>query len=180
MRIHDTSRKGFVTRGRHAGDYKQAGQSLVELALMLPLLLLLALGIIEIGRFAHISILVGNAARAGAAWGAVDHGHAGDSTGIANAANQDFNNFNGQTLSVTSAPLCTCDSAGSFSPDPPYTSFCYAPPDGTNPTAGKCSAGGHWAVLVTVTASGTFTPLFSYPGIPSSIAMSSTATVPVQ
>jgi hypothetical protein len=143
-------------------------------------LLLLALGIIEIGRFAYISILVGNAARAGAAWGAEDHGHAGDSTGIANAANQDFNGFEGQTLAVSSAPLCTCDSAGSFSPNPPYTSFCYAPPDGTNATAGKCSGGGHWAVLVTVTASGTFYPLFKYPGIPASVDLSSTATMQVQ
>jgi Flp pilus assembly protein TadG len=177
MRIHYESEYGLESR--NLAHNRQCGQSLLEMALMLPFLLLLTLGVIEIGRFAYIDILVGNAARAGAAWGAEDHGHAGDSTGIANAVNHDFQNFNGQTLSVTSAPLCSCDSGGSLSPNPPYTSFCYAPPDGTNTTAGKCSGGGRWAVLVTVTASGTFTPLFNYPGIPSSIALSSTATVPV-
>lgn len=40
------------------------------MALLTPLLLTLLIGIIELGRYAYLSILVGNAARAGAAYGA--------------------------------------------------------------------------------------------------------------
>ena len=46
-----------------------SGQSLLEVALLTPMLLALLLGAIELGRYAYISILVGNAARAGAAYG---------------------------------------------------------------------------------------------------------------
>jgi Flp pilus assembly protein TadG len=47
----------------------QRGQSLIEVALLTPLLLSLMVGTIEMGRYAYLSILVGNAARAGAAYG---------------------------------------------------------------------------------------------------------------
>jgi len=47
----------------------ESGQSLVEVALLLPFLVLMMLGVIELGRYAYIGILVGNAARAGAAYG---------------------------------------------------------------------------------------------------------------
>src|SRR5262249_13091217 len=70
--------------------YTQSGQALVEFAIVLPVLLILALGIIEIGRYAYISILVGNAARAGAAYGSQSRTLSGDTTGIAAAANADF------------------------------------------------------------------------------------------
>jgi Flp pilus assembly protein TadG len=45
----------------------EKGQSLVELALLTPILLLLVVGIVEMGRYATLSIEVANAARAGAA-----------------------------------------------------------------------------------------------------------------
>jgi len=62
----------------------QSGQSLMEFAIILPLLLLLLVGVIEIGRYAYASILVGNAARAGAAFGAQDHFTAGNPNGKEN------------------------------------------------------------------------------------------------
>src|ERR1700730_8362816 len=42
----------------------ERGQSLVELALLTPLLLILIIGVVEMGRYASLGILVGNAARA--------------------------------------------------------------------------------------------------------------------
>jgi Flp pilus assembly protein TadG len=43
----------------------RSGQSVAEMALLTPLLLLMLVGTIEIGRFAYYGIEVSNAARAG-------------------------------------------------------------------------------------------------------------------
>ena len=70
----------------------QRGQSLVEVALLTPLLLSLMVGTIEMGRYAYLSILVGNAARAGAAYGSQSLALSVDGTGILTAATNDFQN----------------------------------------------------------------------------------------
>src|SRR4029077_10530393 len=70
----------------------QSGQSLVELALLTPLLLLLLVGTVEMGRYAYISVLVANAARAGAAYGAQSLPQSVDTLGIHAAAQSDFQN----------------------------------------------------------------------------------------
>lgn len=154
---------------------KQSGQALIELAVVLPILLLLALGVIEIGRYAYIAILVGNAAHAGAIWGAQSNGQSNNLTGITNAADYDFAganaaiNANGQPISkltVTSSFACGCDSGGTVTSE--------ACSDAT-----VCSATAHWVVTLSVTASGQFKSLFSYPGIPSPITITRTATLPV-
>src|SRR5215468_1823879 len=94
-------------------DRRQSGQNLLEVALMLPFLLLLLLGVIEIGRYAYIGILVGNAARAGAAYGAQSNAQSVDTPGIQNASLNDFmNNGQGTNLTVASSVACGCDSAG--------------------------------------------------------------------
>jgi Flp pilus assembly protein TadG len=150
----------------------QRGQAMLEVALLLPVLLILALGVIELGRYAYIGILVGNAARAGAAYGAQSLPQSVDTTGIQTAADNDFQN-NGQnasSLSVTNSVACGCDSSGTVTTQGCTTS--------TNPTAGAC-ASGHWVVMESVTASGAFSSLFNYPGIPQSISISRTATLRV-
>lgn len=154
-------------------DVRQRGQTLLEVALLTPLLLLLLLGVIEMGRYAYISILVGNAAHAGATYAAQSLPQSADSAGIQAAADNDFVN-NGQvasSLAVTFSNSCGCDSAGTVAAAGCTTA--------TNPTAGTCPGGGRWVVFVSVTASGTFSGLFNYPGIPSSINLSRTATMVV-
>jgi Flp pilus assembly protein TadG len=133
----------------------------------------LLLGVIELGRYAYFSILVGNAARAGVAYGAQNLVLSGDLAGIQTAADNDFQN-NGQNiskLSVKPSTSCGCDSNGTVTPAP----FCSTAAD---PTAGTCISG-HWVVMVSVTASGTVNPLFNYPGIPKSLTVSNTATLRV-
>ena len=150
----------------------QSGQSLLEVALLLPLMLLLLLGSIDLGRYAYIAILVGNAARAGAGYGAQNLAFSVDTTGIQAAADNDYQN-NGQnvsTLTVSSSVSCGCDSGGTVT-----TSGCST---ATNPSAGICTSG-HWVVMVSVTASGTYSALFNYPGIPSTMAVSRTVTMRV-
>ena len=148
---------------------RQSGQSLVEVAIMLPFLLVLSLGVIEMGRFMYIGILVGNAARAGAAYATESLVASVDTTGITNAADNDFasNGQNTANLNVTSSVSCGCDSAGTIT-----TAAC------TGTGAGVCASGA-WAVTVTVTTSGTFNSLFNYPGIPSSITVSRAAVMRV-
>jgi Flp pilus assembly protein TadG len=159
----------------------QYGQALIELALVLPILLALTLGGIEMGRYAYIGILIGNAARAGAAYGAQSNAQSVDTTGIKQAAQYDFAGTtssttiktNGQLytkLTVTSAVACGCDSGGTIT-----TAGCTT---ATNPTAGTCATG-RWVVNLSVTASGSFNSLFSYPGVPNPFVVSRTATIPV-
>src|SRR6201981_3002320 len=131
MRIKITSAAAdpVECRSLRAGSAKggrvESGQALVEMALIVPIVLILVLGIIEIGRYAYIAILVGNAARAGAAFGAQSKQQSNDSTGMQNAAQYDFagsssstpnlgrpdptNGFAYSTLTVTSATSCGCD-----------------------------------------------------------------------
>jgi Flp pilus assembly protein TadG len=161
----------------------QSGQTLVEVALTLPLLLLLLLGVIEMGRYAYISILVGNAARAGAAYGAQSGGTSTDTAGITLAADKDFQN-NGQQLSkltVTSVVSCGCDNAGTLTVDYTTAANCS---DATNvalaATIAACVPAGHWVAMVAVTSSGTFNSIFNAFGIPTSITLSKTATMRVQ
>ena len=165
---------------------RQSGQALIELAIALPVLLALAIGVIDIGRYAYVAILIGNAARAGAAYGSEGNSQSVDSTGITNAADYDFagalsgsTTNNGQlvsALTVTSSIACGCDSAG--------TIINYGCDSTTTPNAGNCpllgSPSGNWVIMVSVTASGNFNALFNYPGIPSPLTISRTATIRVQ
>jgi Flp pilus assembly protein TadG len=156
----------------------ERGQSLLEVALVTPLLLALLVGTIEFGRYTYLSILVANAARTGAAYGAQSLPQSVDATAIQTAANNDFQN-NGPstaTLAITGgAPdgtyvSCGCDSGGTIT-----SAICLTTP---NPTAGTC-ASGHWVVMVSVKATATFNSLFTYPGIPQSITVVKTATMRV-
>ena len=170
---------GRKSNGRRRGFLRQqSGQSLLEVALLTPLLLAMVLGAIEIGRYAYISILVGNAAHAGALYGAQSLAQAtappntAVNPGIQLAADNDFQN-NGQSLAdltVTSAESCGCDNGGTLTPAGCNTT--------TNPTAGSCTSG-HWVVMVQVTASGTFHSLFNYPWIPSTITVTRSSTLRV-
>jgi Flp pilus assembly protein TadG len=151
---------------------RESGQSLLEVALVTPLVLALALGVIELGRYAYIAILVGSAARAGAAYGAQDLADSIATTAIQTAADNDFqdNGQNVSALTVTSATSCGCDSNGTITSE-----VCSAV---SNKNAGTCNTG-HWVVMVSVEAKGTFNSLFNYPGIPKSITVDRTATMRV-
>jgi Flp pilus assembly protein TadG len=132
------------------------GQSVLEFALVLPIMLLLLIGVIEVGRFAYFSILVANAARAGAQYGAQGLATAADTPGIQAAAENDGQNL--PQLTVTASQACGCNGAGL---------------SGTCPATG-CTLPNHPLVYVQVQASGTFNSLFNYPGLPPSFTVSST------
>lgn len=150
--------------------WSQCGQSLLEVALLTPLLLILLIGVIEVGRYAYISIVVGNAARAGVAYGAQSLPQSVDTTGIQRAADNDFQN-NGQNVSqltVASSVSCGCDSSGTLT-----SAAC------SGVGAGTCPSSSHWVVMLSVSASGTFGSSLHYPGIPNSITVSRTSIMRV-
>ena len=61
-------------KGRASGKQKrrERGQSLVETAVVLPILLLLVAAIVDFGRAFDVYIVLTNAAREGARWGSVN------------------------------------------------------------------------------------------------------------
>ena len=164
-----SGRLGETAAEKRAILRSESGQSMVELALLTPLLLLMVIGIVEMGRYTYLSVVLGNAARAGAAYGAQGLAYSADTAGIQAAATLDFND-NGETsgLSVSSSTICGCDSGGTVT-----TSAC------TGSTAGTCGSG-HWVVMVKVTATATFKALFKYPGIPAQLTITDTAQMRVK
>lgn len=113
-----------------------AGSALVEMLLIAPVLLILLIGLIEVGRIDDFAIRVGNAARAGVQFGAQNEATAGDTQGMQNAANTDAQNSS--ITSVAVPTYCKCA-------------------DGTASTCqqGDCATS-HRLQWVKVTASGTF------------------------
>lgn len=170
MRIFDSHAARAARRAEIARS--QSGQTLLEVALMLPFLLLLLVGTIEMGQYAYVGILVGDAAHAGAMWGSQTLPQSVDTNGIQTAATQDFDDNTQDTknltlTSVNSSVACGCDNGGTVAP-----AAC------TGNTAGTCAAG-HWVVTLTVTATGTFNPLFAFPGIPNTLTISRSSNLRV-
>ena len=74
------------------------GTNLLEFAVVLPLMLLILLGALEMGRVYFIRIALTNAAQAGAQYGAQNAGTAIDHVAMKNAAEADFGGTFGLTL----------------------------------------------------------------------------------
>ncbi len=159
---------------------RQSGQSLIEVSLLLPLLIVLLMGGVDLGRYAYIGILVGNAAHAGALYGAQSLVASADTVGIQAAADNDYQN-NGQSVSgltVTSSTSCGCDSNGTVATT--YTACSTSTNSAITTAIASCTGTTeHWVVMVSVTTSGTYNTLFPYPGIPSTGTVTRTATMRV-
>src|SRR5262249_36945567 len=88
---------------------ERSGQSVAEMALLTPLLLLMLVGTIEIGRFAYYGIEVSSAARAGVQFGAQSLADSRDLAGITQAAQNDVPEVPG--LNVTARDRCACSNS---------------------------------------------------------------------
>jgi Flp pilus assembly protein TadG len=141
-------RKTFSKLRAYVGS-RESGQSLVEMALLTPVLLLLLVGIIEVGRFAYYSIEVANAARAAVQYGAQSLAASKDIPGIQQAALRDASDVSGMTFNPPPTNLCACSESSSVYVGCP-----------------ALSCAGHQVVFVQVDTTATITPLFRYPGLP--------------
>lgn len=157
----------MISRRRRTGTGRrgEAGLALVEFALIVPLLMMLLVGAVETGRYMYYSILVGNAARAGVQYGSLSYFNANDSAGISAAAKADGQNVSG--LTATGGLVCSCWNGSGAAPLDCSKQSC--------PLAGYDRL-----VYVQVTASMQLSPLFSYPGLPSTYTISRQATMRVE
>ena len=143
----------------------QSGAALVEFALVTPLLMLILMGLVEIGRFAYFSILVGNAAHAGAFYGSQTITTAGDSTGMQNAVLNDGQNVTGLQASPAPTTFIQC-----------WNGATTAAPS----ASGACTTSGYHAVeYVQVSATGQFSALINWPGIPQQMNLTRSAVMRV-
>jgi len=136
------------------------GQSIAELALIVPSLLTILLAGTDFGRLFITNIALTNAARAGAAYGSQNAATAADSSGMANAASLDASNVQGFSAS---ASQCTCQSSSNVTAC--ATAYC-----SNNPGSS----------YVQVTTQAVFNTVISWPGIPSSTTLTSNAIMQVQ
>src|SRR5580693_3294811 len=94
------------------------GASAVEFAFLAPVLIYLAIGMVDIGRYAYYSILAANAARAGAQYGAQDLSHVEQGTAIqaaviADGASLPWSPISANCMySVNNGALTKCPSTG--------------------------------------------------------------------
>jgi Flp pilus assembly protein TadG len=97
-----------IVRSKDTRSHSRAesGSAIAEIALILPLLVLVLVGLIEVGRFGNYTILVGNAARAGVQYGAQNTVTAADIAGMRSSALRDGQNLTG--LSATPTIFCQC------------------------------------------------------------------------
>lgn len=141
----------------------EIGQAFVELALVLPIFILLMIGAAEVGYLAYVSIEVSNAARAGVAYGAQNHITASDAANIQLAATQDAPNIS--TLTATTSQSCSCS-------------------DGTSITCANAGttflSPARIIEYVQVQTAAPVNTLFHFPGIPSSLTFRGYAIMRVE
>jgi Flp pilus assembly protein TadG len=159
---HDIPR--FNRRVSHSRLTGDTGQGLIELALTLPLLILILLGGAEFARFAWASIETANAARAGAQYGAQTNVTASDDAGMQTAALNDGVNLTG--LTPTSRHWCACSTAPT------------APVGCLNALVG-CASPAIVLEYVQVNTSSTIQPLFHWPGLPTTFTANGSAIMQV-
>ena len=146
---------------------RSSGQSIVELALCMPLFLLLMVGTAEMASIAWDAIQVQNAARAGAQFGSQSRAAAADSTDISTAAKNDAPRLT--SMSVTSTSSCQCINTT------------------TGGTAGmgcttltQCPSPYLITEQVQVNTTATVAPMLHYPGLPASFTLRGQAVMGVQ
>ena len=142
--------------------FTEYGQAILEFALMLPCLILLNVGIVELGRTIYYTIETNNAATAGASYGADQPSlSSGIIVPMQNAAIAEANM--GSLMTATATYGCTCDPRDGSTRD--GTSCTYPVP--AQSSCGTISCSGQIVHCVQVTTHATISPIFHYPGLPS-------------
>jgi Flp pilus assembly protein TadG len=130
-----------------------SGQSLAELAIVLPVLLLMSIGVADLGRIFYLTIELTSAARAGVQYGSQNPATAMDSAGMIKAAQTDANDVvgtwwgTGTKFAATAPRWCQCQDG--------------SPSSGA---AGACSVRQY--TFVEVNTSADFLPFSSFVGLP--------------
>ena len=145
-----------MTSTKFCSRTAESGQSLIEVAITLPLFLLLILGTAEMANIAWAAIQISNAARAGAQYGSQSHANAADTSGIQSAAKNDAPNITNMT--VTSSQPCKCISSSGTDTGNACTLTACPSPDVIMP-------------YVQVNTQAAITPFMHYTGLPVSYTL---------
>ena len=147
----------------------ETGMNLLEFALLLPCLLLIVVGVVDIGRAAYMSMIVSHGATAGVEYGAQNSKTAADSAGMKTAATQDATVVT--TNNTTATAACGCDNGTGISCNPLPTAAC---------NSSLSCPGGQIIECVKVTTHASFDPIISWPGLPSSYQANGSAVMRVR
>ena len=139
----------------------EQGGAMVELAVVLPVLVLIAIGVMDYGRVYFTSIAVANAARAGAEYGTALTGNQNKTANIQGMA----------LLDGAEAGPMTVDSV---------TTTCKCGATRVACSGTTCAGYGVPRVYVGVTVSKAVALILKYPGLPATITISRTATFRLQ
>jgi Flp pilus assembly protein TadG len=139
------------------------GSALIELAIVIPVLLLMCCGAMDFARVIYAGIAIASAARAGVQFGAFSPGNAGDIAGMSQAALNDVANQGLNNVTTSARIFCGCNNSTSE----------------VSCTAATC-AGKTPSGYVEVTANYTFNTVVNYPGVPQSVVLNRTARMRVQ
>jgi Flp pilus assembly protein TadG len=153
---------------------EDAGQAFVELALILPVFILLLVGAVEVGRIAYVDIEVSNAARAGVAYAMQGHSTVAASqyTNIENAAKRDAPDIH--SLQVDPPILtCYCESSAGAT-----TSLASCLPADANLTT--CASPSSIVIYVEVDTHAQIDTAFHFPGIPNLVTLRGKAVMRVE
>jgi Flp pilus assembly protein TadG len=132
------------------GLHEQTASSLVELAVALPVLIMLLVGAIDFGHGFYLALEVSSAAEAAALFGVQNPTDTAGITNLAKLNAQDVTNLNVATVSG-----CECSDGTSASTDCTSLFFCSA----------------NIVRYVEVTVTGTFVPILSFPGVNTNISL---------
>lgn len=137
------------------------GNVAVEFAFLAPLLVIMALGAFDFGRFGLGLLRVSSAARAGVQYGTLDHSTANDIANMIQSARDDAVDP-GDALTVTARQFYRC-------------------PSGLETTSSDpCPDGAYPPLYVEVTVADTLDLLFAYPGVPGTVALAAASRMRVR
>jgi Flp pilus assembly protein TadG len=163
-----------IIRAQRIPGRDDNGQAFVEVALVLPMLMLLIVAGAEIGRLAYADIEISNAARAGVAYAM--QGHAAVATSqypnIENAAKQDAPNISNLTVDP---PIltCYCETSGGVTT---ALASCSA----ADASLTTCASPSSIVIYVRVNTWAQINTLFHLPAIPNTLTLRGTAIMRVE
>jgi len=152
----------MIRAGRNQATRRtsQAGSALIELALLFTVIMLLLLGVIDFALVIHQSMVVSEAAYAGAQYGAYS-GNAANTAMMKTIATNSATGIAG--FSATATTWCACSAGGA-----------------SVSCSSTCTSYGTPVMYVQVVTTATASLLFQYTGIPLSVPLTGTCILRVQ
>jgi Flp pilus assembly protein TadG len=151
----------------------EAGAAFVELAIAVPVLIVLLAGVGDFARLFYWGIELSDAARAAAQYGSASLSNSADTAGMKSmgaAAAADIS-LTSSDISMSLSCVCSDGTGSTFSATSPSANNCAVAAATACPTSGT-----HRILMVTATATKTFSSIMRVPPLPSSLTLTRTAT----